>query len=288
MKTQSPLKLRFEDIPWDATYKNKNFRPSALSLDVIEKHINLIIKWSKPKKSDLVLDVGCGKGYLPHKLALHAKVVVGLDVNSNYIKYAKQNHRYPNVAYIVGDAMHLPIKDESFDIIVCREVIEHVIDPAVILQETRRVMRGKAIISTPNLLHFGRLIRSIFWMLRKKGESKIPSGHLRQYTYDGFRKVLSKNGFEIRRMRGTYFSVPLAARTRAKLAKFKLFRQVYVSFCFIMAHIFPRFSNYLTAYIIKRKTFDAHTPTIFGAYLDHTVDRGRGLCVSEFLRNDTL
>jgi ubiquinone/menaquinone biosynthesis C-methylase UbiE len=52
---------------------------------------------------------------------------------------------------VQGDALNLPFKDESFDIVTAFEVIEHLYDPQKALGEIRRILKmdGIALISTP-------------------------------------------------------------------------------------------------------------------------------------------
>ena len=85
-----------------------------------------------------VLDVGCGdKPYLP-LLDAYAERYVGLDAAPR-----------PHVDD-VGSAEDLPYEDESFDLILCTQVREHLPEPAVALSEMHRVLRpgGSALIST--------------------------------------------------------------------------------------------------------------------------------------------
>ena len=85
-----------------------------------------------------VLDVGCGdKPYLP-LVADYAESYVGLDsVPGPYVDD-------------VGSADDLPYPDESFDLVLCTQVLEHVPEPGQAIAEIHRVLRpgGSALIST--------------------------------------------------------------------------------------------------------------------------------------------
>lgn len=75
-----------------------------------------------------VLDVGCGpKPYLPF-FAPHAVEYVGVDIAGN------------PVADLEGRVEDLPVGDESFDMVLCTQVLEHCDDPAAAVREFRRVV----------------------------------------------------------------------------------------------------------------------------------------------------
>ena len=52
--------------------------------------------------------------------------------------------------FIVGDAMHLPFKDEVFDVVFSTQIIEHVTDPKGLLREMNRVCKRKMIVRCPH------------------------------------------------------------------------------------------------------------------------------------------
>jgi 2-polyprenyl-3-methyl-5-hydroxy-6-metoxy-1,4-benzoquinol methylase len=116
-----------------------------------ERRVHEVIISQVPKNSNLILDVGCGSGWLAKSLIPKGKKVVSLDVSKiNPLKVHNQignkNH-FPFVA----DSFKLPFKDHSFDCVIASEVIEHVYEPAKFLEELFRVVSkgGRLVISTP-------------------------------------------------------------------------------------------------------------------------------------------
>lgn len=100
-----------------------------------------------------VLDVASGEGYGASWLADRAAHVVGVDSAQDAVEHAKGTYGHKrNLDFVVGDASRLPMPDDSIDLVVCFEAIEHVRDPEVVISEIRRVLRddGTAILSTPN------------------------------------------------------------------------------------------------------------------------------------------
>lgn len=85
-----------------------------------------------------VLDVGCGqKPYYPF-FAPYASEYVGIDAVAN------------PMAELYGEVEALPVDDESFDVVLCTQVLEHANDPARAVGELRRVTRigGRVLAST--------------------------------------------------------------------------------------------------------------------------------------------
>jgi ubiquinone/menaquinone biosynthesis C-methylase UbiE len=98
------------------------------------------------------LDAGCGAGYGAAILARSgARSVAGVDVDPEAVAFAED--RYGDVAsFQTGNLLALPYDDDAFDLVVCFEAIEHVVDPERALDELRRVTAAEGVlaISTPN------------------------------------------------------------------------------------------------------------------------------------------
>lgn len=102
-----------------------------------------------------ILDIACGEGYGAFFLADHASNVIGVDIDPEAIKYASKHYKKENLKYLQGDIAKLPIKlNNSIDVIVCFETIEHVDENAQLkfMLEAKRLLKkdGLLIISTPN------------------------------------------------------------------------------------------------------------------------------------------
>lgn len=101
-----------------------------------------------------VLDISCGTGYGSHYLACQgAAEVIAVDVDSDAIAFASKFYSHPSIQYIQSDAHSVPeLDDQSFDIIVSFETIEHLQHPRLFLAELRRLLKpdGKAFVSCPN------------------------------------------------------------------------------------------------------------------------------------------
>ena len=123
--------------------------------------INRFIKESRKLK--LALDIGCGSGVYSLDLARKGYKVYSIDIASLYvrqtIKLARNNGK--RIQGIVASAEYLPFQDETFDMVLCTEVLEHLVSPLSALKELKRVCKvnGKIIITIPSSLSLTELYR---------------------------------------------------------------------------------------------------------------------------------
>ena len=119
----------------------------------------------------LTLDVGCGRKPYEKTFFAGAEKYVGMDYLTDRSK--------PD---IVGSATDIPLADNSFDTVVCTEVLEHVPDPLKALREMHRVLKpgGHLILSTP--MYFPR--------------HEVPYDYFR-YPYDGLLHLVKTSGLEL-------------------------------------------------------------------------------------------
>jgi SAM-dependent methyltransferase len=96
-----------------------------------------------------VLDLGCGRGGVVELIWRNVELAAGLDPDVPSLA----EHRAPGMPVICGRGEHLPFAAESFNLIVCLWVVEHLESPEVVLREVRRVLRpgGHFVFLTPNL-----------------------------------------------------------------------------------------------------------------------------------------
>lgn len=131
-------------------------------------------------KSKLILDVGCGNANLA-KGDVNVdffKSGVNVQIGQQLIGEAVNPKRIKN--FVVADACHLPFKNECFDVAYSSHVIEHVLNPFLMLSELYRVSKRKVIVKCPH---------------RKGSGAKRPF-HINYLDEDWFKRTSSKYGFK--------------------------------------------------------------------------------------------
>jgi SAM-dependent methyltransferase len=90
---------------------------------------------------EAVLEIGSGLGILAAEAAARIPrgSVIGLEHSPDQL--AKAPKSPANLSFLRGDAHALPFPDATFDLVYCRYLLEHVVDPVKVLREARRVLR---------------------------------------------------------------------------------------------------------------------------------------------------
>jgi len=86
-----------------------------------------------------ILEVGCGFGGVISSFS--GKTAVGLDVDKKLVAKAKKFASSTQTTFICADAERLPFKDETFDLVLLLDVVEHVTNPKMTISECFRVIR---------------------------------------------------------------------------------------------------------------------------------------------------
>ena len=132
-------------------------------------------------KDSLVIEVGSGEGYGANLLSKAGMKVIGLDVDSETIEHARQKYGSRNCSYKVYDGVQLPFENDSIDVVICLQVIEHVQDDRNFISQIWRVLKKEGIfmLTTPNgatrLTRTGRPLNRF---------------HLREYRADELERLL--------------------------------------------------------------------------------------------------
>jgi SAM-dependent methyltransferase len=127
-----------------------------------------------------VLDMGCGEGYGPAVLAERAAAVVGVDANPEAHEHARLRYERPGLRFERG-LVESYGEPGAFDAVVFLQTIEHVADPAAVLEHLRTLLApgGVVYVSTPNLL-----------TLAPPGAEKSDNPwHLKEYRAAEFRQL---------------------------------------------------------------------------------------------------
>lgn len=142
---------------------------------------------------DSLLDVGCGEGLLVQRFALRLSSarVVGVDLREDSIQAGWSRHRAPNLEYRTMDGAALPFGDGEFDAVSAIEVLEHVPDPQLMLEEMLRCARRHLLVSVPRepLWRALNLARGAYW-----AQLGNTPGHLNHWSRRSFVALMRRHG----------------------------------------------------------------------------------------------
>lgn len=148
------------------------------------------------RPGDRVLDVGCGEGRHSISAFLTAQVdVVGIDLSSRDLATAQQRLQEfsgPSTSgckscnFIRASGLQLPFNDNSFDKIICSEVLEHIPDYTGMLAEIRRVLKPGGLFAASVPRFFPEWI---CWRLSSEYH-EVEGGHVRIFSARQFRDAI--------------------------------------------------------------------------------------------------
>ncbi len=142
-----------------------------------------------PPRPRRVLEVGCGEGGQLRKVARLAPSaeLFGFDLPSDELASRWEGL---DAQMACGSAEHLPYPDDSFDLVLALEVLEHVPDPDAVLAEIARVGTGDVVLSVPwePVWRLGNLARG-----RYVSELGNTPGHIQHFGRGAFRRLVGRH-----------------------------------------------------------------------------------------------
>lgn len=97
------------------------------------------------KKTDTVLDLGCGDGLNVSLLyEMGIKKVIGVDISDKLLKMAKVNN--PKAKFYLGSAQKIPAKDSTFNIVLVDSVFHHLMEYGEAVREIKRVLKKEGML----------------------------------------------------------------------------------------------------------------------------------------------
>jgi ubiquinone/menaquinone biosynthesis C-methylase UbiE len=189
---------------------NANIEPKAMALrGVHEGVVKAIINIASPSESISILDVGAGQGALSKLLHEAGYSVSACEFNKDNFVYNKVEFKEANVAE------HLPYDDNTFDIVVAAELIEHLLDQTTFLNECNRVLKpgGSLVVSTPNILSLKSRLQffssGYYWsydpldMNDRSGLQHVTGRTVEQYQYMAMPRGLNLTAIDGDKYQGT-------------------------------------------------------------------------------------
>jgi 2-polyprenyl-3-methyl-5-hydroxy-6-metoxy-1,4-benzoquinol methylase len=183
------------DVDWDRYHSDFEEVENLPRIKIASKWVNYL----QPKT---FLDIGCGPGYLAKtiKKTISQIEIHGIDFSQVAIEHAEP---ILDKCWCLNlDTDDIPSRSDSYDAIVCLEVMEHVYDADHILHEIRRVLKpnGRVLISVPNLAYWRYRLQLV--------AGQVPHGevlnaqHIRVYNLSTLKNKVSLAGMKVEKCWG--------------------------------------------------------------------------------------
>lgn len=178
---------------------------------IVRKRINKFWQHIPNLKQYTILDYGCGEGRYSYYLAIISKKVIGVDIDLSKIRKAEETYTKKNLEFMDIKNDKLIFHDQSFDLIFLNEVLEHIVDMEMTLEEITRVLKknGFLVIYAPNRLYpfeqhgfeikgkkYGTKVPFITW-LPDTFAKRYVKFFARQYSYKDLKEIADQYKYAI-------------------------------------------------------------------------------------------
>src|SRR5687767_4651469 len=137
----------------------ERMQPGVKDALIIIEHLHRYLLANRFCKGKTVLDIASGEGYGTEILSRNAEKVIGIDIDVTAISYSSEKYKGPNRSFRAGSATNIALDDDSVDVVVSFETLEHVVGQDDMLKEIRRVLRpgGILVMSTPDKKYYSEI-----------------------------------------------------------------------------------------------------------------------------------
>jgi SAM-dependent methyltransferase len=164
-------------------------RNKHLYVNLFNRRLDEILRHTDGRRGRL-LDVGCATGVLLELARLRGWEVSGVDVSEYATGIARE---YYCLDAFTGELAEAGYPDGRFDVIVMDDLIEHVADPAALVQESRRILNASGLLTlnTPNRAGLWHLFMGRRWFHYRQSE------HTYFYSPRVITDLLNRHGFDV-------------------------------------------------------------------------------------------
>ena len=190
---------------WNTTDYGSWFKPArGQVIDTLEKAA--LARAFAGRKYNRALDVGIGNGRLLPIYAPHAAHITGMDISSEQLDQATEAARKLGINFdtkLCAEASRIEIPDQSYDLIICSRVLQHVYDWRESVAEFARILKpgGDLVLLTYN--------RASIYGLKKYYQHKFQNPTKGRFQNPaGLTRALKKNGLRIDYFAGALMGQP--------------------------------------------------------------------------------
>lgn len=172
-----------------AGYTDKHLTRNPIALKLLRGHYHCIQDYLLTSKAESVLEIGCNRGAIVEVMreAKPNLVITGCDLDEEALALART--LIPEVEFVHGSVYEAPFSDNSYDMVVLCEILEHLDDFEKALQEIKRLTRKHVLLSVPNepLWCILNMLRGMYWSSR----GNTP-GHINNFSKKEFCSLVEK------------------------------------------------------------------------------------------------
>ena len=227
-------------------YKEDHYQRDSLHPKWVRHHAILeLIQEFLPSREKIILDIGCGPGFLASDLSLLGYKGIGADTSKEMIDIAKNQFKKINNgdwSFEIGDAEKTQFEDNKFDCVVASGVLEYMDEDMKMLAEMHRILKpgGYLIINVSNKLGYATslniltntvkklpYVMRLFSIIRKRILGReYDSDNLgfapRKHFVFKFKRILAESNFAVQKNISHHYSLfpaPISTLTHSILRK---------------------------------------------------------------------
>ncbi|MGH2617700.1 MAG: class I SAM-dependent methyltransferase [Thermomicrobiales bacterium] len=196
--------MNFEAHAHLSSNYRKHTAANPVQRALIERFHRKIVTEITALEPDSFLDAGCGEGFVAEHVlrTLPGVNLTGCDVSDSALAIAARAN--PGARFVAGSVVALPFPDQSFDVVGCFEVLEHLPGdlPRQALSELARVARQGVVLSVPHepLFCLANAARGKNLDVRPRGSDP---NHKQFWTRSAFGRLVSEQ-LHVRRLEGSF------------------------------------------------------------------------------------
>lgn len=198
-KPDSLSERDIREVRWqEATFVEHNYTVEYAKYVQHHRLVGLLTRLLRGRAEVTVVDLGCGDGCLLFAIcrALDRTDIrfIGIDLDRQALERAAKRiayRGYSNVELRFGTVTDTGLPEACADVVICSEVLEHLLHPRLLFEEIRRLLKpdGTAVLTTPNLSNYPRRVGQALDRLFK--------GRLRRSAYAGMVDCTPETGFTL-------------------------------------------------------------------------------------------
>lgn len=178
---------------WDNVWKRDVYSRPDLRREKAAIKVKKLLSNIKIKSATIVLDLGCGGGYIARELFSKTNAqIYGIDSSEEAIHLAVEKSKKTTIEFKHADVRKIPFPDDFADVVLCIGVIEHVMDYENCIKEIKRVLKNDGIVyvvssNRDSFIYEQKVIRERLGIWNY--------GYQKNWTKDGLENIFLKQGF---------------------------------------------------------------------------------------------